>query len=274
MKPLYLPAAIMAVALPAIAHAAPTPTPTPSAATFNGVCAATATSTQAKCTSVAGATGAVTIASTTDASLKVMISAWQSNNSTNAITAANLGAYSGGFGVTGAGDSNGDNNLHQIDNSGGYTDFVMLQFSRAVQLTSATLNTYGISYNGGTSYDSDLSILNLGALMTPPSAWNSSVNLASAPFGTNNTSLWTQTPDGTGSRTAMLNTSAFSQVWLISAAQLPTNNRNDGFKLAQLVVNATPAVPEPATWAMLMIGFGAIGATLRRRSTATAAAIA
>ena len=39
---------------------------------------------------------------------------------------------------------------------------------------------------------------------------------------------------------------------------------------SQLVGNivgarATPAVPEPATWAMMLVGFGAIGGTLRRR---------
>ena len=72
--------------------------------------------------------------------------------------------------------------------------------------------------------------------------------------------------DGTGDRTATLNTAAFSQVWLISAAQLPLNDRDDGFKLKQIVVNATPSVPEPATWAMLIMGFGAIGASLRRRA--------
>lgn len=30
---------------------------------------------------------------------------------------------------------------------------------------------------------------------------------------------------------------------------------------------ATPGVPEPATWAMMMLGFGAMGAALRRRKT-------
>jgi hypothetical protein len=34
----------------------------------------------------------------------------------------------------------------------------------------------------------------------------------------------------------------------------------------QLIITA---VPEPATWAMMMLGFGAIGATLRRRKTKT-----
>ena len=30
-------------------------------------------------------------------------------------------------------------------------------------------------------------------------------------------------------------------------------------------LNAPGAVPEPATWAMMMLGFGAMGASLRRR---------
>ncbi|GGD99950.1 hypothetical protein GCM10011529_02650 [Polymorphobacter glacialis] len=34
-------------------------------------------------------------------------------------------------------------------------------------------------------------------------------------------------------------------------------------------VSVTAAVPEPATWAMLVVGFGLVGATLRRRNAAT-----
>lgn len=34
-----------------------------------------------------------------------------------------------------------------------------------------------------------------------------------------------------------------------------------------------PAVPEPATWAMMMLGFGAMGAMIRRRNTRTSARI-
>jgi hypothetical protein len=35
------------------------------------------------------------------------------------------------------------------------------------------------------------------------------------------------------------------------------------------VTDATPAVPEPATWAMMLVGFGMIGATARYRRGAT-----
>ncbi|RYE57534.1 MAG: PEP-CTERM sorting domain-containing protein, partial [Hyphomicrobiales bacterium] len=40
-----------------------------------------------------------------------------------------------------------------------------------------------------------------------------------------------------------------------------------------LVVDAVSPVPEPATWAMMMLGFGAMGAVIRRRKTTTSARI-
>jgi hypothetical protein len=36
---------------------------------------------------------------------------------------------------------------------------------------------------------------------------------------------------------------------------------------------ATPAVPEPATWALMILGFGAVGAALRRRARPSALAV-
>lgn len=35
------------------------------------------------------------------------------------------------------------------------------------------------------------------------------------------------------------------------------------------VVNSSPSVPEPATWAMMIIGFGAVGGAMRRRKANT-----
>lgn len=39
--------------------------------------------------------------------------------------------------------------------------------------------------------------------------------------------------------------------------------------VSQVRVTAIPAVPEPATWAMMLLGFGAVGASLRRRNRNT-----
>jgi hypothetical protein len=122
-----LAAATLAMLTPAGANAATT-------VTFNGACGSSATATQAICTSVAGG-GSVSLTATNDATLQVRISAWQVDLSTDLIRSAALGAFSNGFGVTGGDDSGGANSLHTFDNLGGYTDFVMLQFNRAVKLT-------------------------------------------------------------------------------------------------------------------------------------------
>lgn len=44
-----------------------------------------------------------------------------------------------------------------------------------------------------------------------------------------------------------------------------------GFLDVTYVTTVTPGVPEPASWAMLLLGFGAIGAALRSRRKTVAA---
>lgn len=48
----------------------------------------------------------------------------------------------------------------------------------------------------------------------------------------------------------------------------------DAFQVAGLTVTAaqTGTVPEPASWALMLVGFGLVGASVRRRSTTTVAA--
>jgi len=47
-----------------------------------------------------------------------------------------------------------------------------------------------------------------------------------------------------------------------------------GTPTIQVGLVQVPAVPEPASWAMMIGGFGLIGAAMRRRSTATSTALA
>ena len=260
MKLSYLAAAMVALVAPVAAQAG-------TVLTFNGTCATSATTTQAACTGTNGTYGnSATIAATNDATLKVLITGWQANQSTNAITSAFLGDYSGGFGVTGIQDQSGGGNLHQLDNVNGYTDFVLLQFSRAVHLEGFNLNLFQMT--GVTGMDSDISVWN-GSSITP-ATWNSAINLSSYAM---NASLWSNTSGTSTAGYRDVAANGFSQVWLVSPSVL-TSDRNDGFKLAGISVTAQiPAVPEPATWAMMIVGFGAIGASLRRRRRAAGAAL-
>lgn len=195
-------------------------------------------------------------------SLQMQVSAWQSNQATNDITKAYLGAYSTGLGVTGVNDYNGANNYHQFDNSRGYTDFVMLEFSRAVSLTGLTLNSYALGSASGKDNDlafynaSSLSNSNLTVYDTVPSAWT--------------------TVNGSGSNGYLtIGASGASTKWLVGAAFIPTNDRDDGFKLATVkVTELVGAVPEPATWAMMLLGFAAVGGAMRSRRRAANAATA
>jgi hypothetical protein len=55
----------------------------------------------------------------------------------------------------------------------------------------------------------------------------------------------------------------------ITSAQIDTNVLEDGPGFSHVTFFNTGAtgVPEPGTWAMLLIGFGAVGASLRRRNS-------
>ncbi|WP_353200316.1 PEPxxWA-CTERM sorting domain-containing protein [Sandarakinorhabdus sp.] len=69
-----------------------------------------------------------------------------------------------------------------------------------------------------------------------------------------------------------LQTFTFNMTGLTSVSYLPQTTFNGYIQADNFVVSAaTGAVPEPASWAMLIAGFGLTGAAMRRRRTAVAA---
>jgi hypothetical protein len=168
----------------------------------------------------------------------------------NTVTAAAVGKWQGyGLGVLYGNDSP-QNDTHQIDNVGGGVDFVVLQFSEAVTLASFTRTPYGIGY----STDSDASYMAYTGSITDL------LNGVSK-------SAFTDVSGGASGNTSTTGSSLTSTIWLVGAAVASTD-RDDGFKLTSLSVNTVAAaVPEPATWAMMLVGFGAIGGTMRARRT-------
>ena len=92
--------------------------------------------------------------------------------------------------------------------------------------------------------------------------------LSSALSGSVNPAGWTDIAGAGGNSsgltaTALTGSSAASRYWLVGAAMGTSSGFNDGFKISSL--NVTAAVPEPSTWAMMLVGFGAIGVAGRSR---------
>ncbi len=65
--------------------------------------------------------------------------------------------------------------------------------------------------------------------------------------------------------------SGWNNLTSVVISGMDANGNFGDYAVDNLIVNATPGVPEPAVWAMMLVGFGLVGATLRRRPTAALA---
>lgn len=180
--------------------------------------------------------------------------------------------YDVGLSVNPSGD-----NRHTIDNAGAY-DFIMLRFDRSVILNGATFanaNWYNDQYA-----DTDATIsryaahwANLGQTYATNLANNTTAktkffNAAGAALDANKfESLSTASGTQTRSFNTGVNAKA-SNVWIIGASITNADRRVDSFKLTSVSYILPPppgGVPEPSTWAMLILGMGAVGGAMRRR---------
>ena len=204
----------------------------------------------------------------TDGVISVSVTGVSFKNGTLAAV-SRPGAFSEGLGVQPSGDGQ-----HTVDNNGN-VDFLMMTFSSSVALTGATFaNNQWYGYK-----DSDASIswanYDFAAHgMTFGSAFGSSSNQSAFLNGTlpslsSNLFSSDTTAKGTNSRdfNALLNS---GNTWLIGASLNNLDKKVDSFKLSnlqyQMVGPTTGGVPEPATWAMLILGMGVVGGAMRRRS--------
>ena len=197
-----------------------------------------------------------------DGSVNVRASAWSVDYGSR-VQSAGLGHYSEGLGV-----SYGWNDSHTVDNSGN-RDFVLLQFDQAVTLDFASFTTGWYSM-----YDTDAMIgygnLNLD-FTAQPDFDNSYVYSALSDF-----SFYDSGSAGySGNSVRNVNPDAFTaNSWLIAAGSLNAPDRKtDGFKLKAVSYSMAtpPAVPEPATWALMLLGFGVVGAAMRSSKRQTTA---
>lgn len=193
---------------------------------------------------------------------------------------ADLDRWAQGLGVS-AKSNDGSGSLHTIDNKDSY-DFVLMQFDKNVVLDSAKLTPFKI----GLSTDND-STVGFGNSALP---WNADYNM------TNLSGFVTQNFAGTGSPYVVdfgdLTASAGNLFFIGASWQdfvdisSGTDRKGkdksfdpdyDGFKLSGLTVSTppeVPAVPEPASWGMMIAGFGLVGGMARRRKVRTSVSFA
>jgi hypothetical protein len=213
---------------------------------------------------------AIKFTTATVGGVKVRISAWtlSGTSGSGTIAKSTLAQYSSGLGAVSSGEST-SNNTHTIDNQ--YSrDFLLFQFDQSVSLTSGKLTPFAV---GGSSTDTDFTV-GRGTSATP---WTTQMNLT----GTTSAGLSTLLTGGlnhyngpSSTTIASLNPSGgYGNVWIIGA-KFTNTGTFDAFKFSALKVSTALPVPESSTWMMMIVGFGAVGATMRRKKAVALAAVA
>ncbi len=170
-----------------------------------------------------------------------------------------------------------------------------LNYSRYdVQIGRATNTTTSLSTNFAANMGADAVVARSGALTIPASAFayqpgDSSGTPGSAATNFYNLAFTTpytysggdlavtirMAPTNGNSAVAVDAFTADSRINTVFAfgnASATSGNVGEAFApVTQITFNATAAVPEPGTWAMMIVGFGVVGGTMRRRSRRVAA---
>lgn len=185
-------------------------------------------------------------------------------------TVSRPGKYSQGLGIQPSGDDR-----HTVDNSKGW-DFLLIRFDTAVALNGADFQNANWYKDNRADTDASISFATFG--FTPAlsyqtnltgSAKTNFLNGVSASLGANmfssNNAVFGNDPrvfnDGVNPNV--------SNVWIIGASIINADKRIDSFKLKSISWTIpVRGVPEPSTWAMLILGMGVVGGAMRRRTQA------
>ncbi len=201
--------------------------------------------------------------------INVRISAWSLSGvsgATGTLSAALLGQYGSGLGATSSGED-GNSNTHTVDNEIN-RDFLVFQFDKQVSLIDALFTAFSLPSNT-TNFDTDFTV----GSGTTGSAWTSTLALGGLTYaqlltqlgnGINSYAGAASVNNATPAATQALNPlNKYGNVWVIGSSFANPDSKFDAYKLSNL--NAVVAVPESATWMMMIAGFGIVGAASRRQ---------
>lgn len=186
--------------------------------------------------------------------------AWSTTGNHGRYQTAELEVYNGwGMGVCNRDEGvncSDTNMMHALDNKGA-DDLVLFRFSQLVSLGSLSLRQYGVNYN--TQGDSDLSVWAGVGVINPDGLKPSGLGTA--------ITINRNVPNGTYA--VPLSALIGNYDWLAVSARIAHDN--DFLKLRSLTVTPTTPVPEPETYAMLLVGLGLVAYAARRRLGPTGA---
>lgn len=138
-------------------------------------------------------------------------------------------------------------------------------------LTGTPLTTDALPTNNGPTYTGSYPGLNYGTVLGAIEGLNGSATLN---FGALNLSGLTVLGAHFGNNTDS-DVNTVTAFWLLDLGSTATHtitlSNGKGSSNAQIFATGTPAVPEPATWAMMLFGFGGIGMAMRRGKRRTGA---
>lgn len=168
-------------------------------------------------------------------------------NTSQFIGTTQLGRSSVGIGACSEGGSPGGNDCAQVDSGGLFNEALQFTFSTATSLSSLrlsmvdnndTLRLYGLGANG------TLELIGFGG------------NIASG-LGRFASSTFLGSHDGGTYDVNFAPTPLYRTYYLTQH-----NDSGDGVRVNSL--NAGPLLPEPGTWALMIIGFMSVGLRVRR----------
>lgn len=192
--------------------------------------------------------------------VNVRVSGW-SLDSSGIVRDSKLPTYgSAGFGVISGDDDGGRSNQHTVDNHD-RIDFVLFQFDQDVKLTGARFNGYGL-FGGPEDTDATIAWAHTDLAWNEKPGWND--QSITSVLGTLQNPKWLESLGGTD-QTRTWKPSGFGNIWFVAASGINADGKVDGFKLNGVQISA---VPEPASWVMMIGGFGLAGAAARRRQGA------